>query len=187
MVIDVGRALCISWLAGGLGSLLLVATNPALAVRFPDGSVAFDYPPGFFEIVNPYPDVWLSGTTYFFVLQVPANAGESLQQLVITQQPSSETIDFIPTATRAFRDKSESQRLELGEVTFDRQQQTLVINFDPPVSPGTMVRVAVSPDHNPQFDGVYLFDITAVPAGPKPRSQRIGTGRLQFYRSGPAW
>jgi Protein of unknown function (DUF2808) len=187
MVSSIRLAACSGFLSWGLGALLTLPISPGLAVEFPDGRVAFDHPPGFFEISNPYPDVWISGTTYFVVLQVPANAGASLQQLVIAQQPSQEIIEFIPAQTRAFRGKPNSDRLGLGAVTFDRQQQTLVVNFDPPVPPGTMVTVAVSPERNPQFEGIYLFDVTVVPTGPKPLSQRIGTGRLQFYRGGKGW
>jgi hypothetical protein len=165
------------------GYWLLRLNSPSLAARFSDGTVAFDYLPSFFGASTPYPDTWVSGTTYFFKLQVPANAGEPLQRVVITQQPAPETIEFMPKATRAYVGRSEKAQLGLGTVTFDRQQQTLVVNFDPPVLPGTAVTLAVSPERNPQFDGIYLFSVTVFPAGEKVRGQMVGTGRLQFYRA----
>ncbi|MBW4549863.1 MAG: DUF2808 domain-containing protein [Aphanocapsa sp. GSE-SYN-MK-11-07L] len=168
----------------GLGLVTFGLSSPTLAVRFADGTVAFDHLPSFFGASTPYPDTWVSGTTYFFKLQVPANAGEPLQRIEITQQAAPETIQFIPEATRAYIGRSQKDRLGLGKVTF--QEQTLTVNFDPPVPPGTLVTLAVSPEQNPQFAGVYLFSVTVFPAGEKVRGQMVGTGRLQFYR-GDDW
>ncbi len=166
------------------GLLALGLNSSALAVRFADGTVAFDHLPSFFGASTPYPDTWVSGTTYFFKLQVPANAGEPLQRIEITQQAAPETIQFIPAATKAYIGRSEKERLGLGKITFE--EQTLAVNFDPPVPPGTLVTLAVSPEQNPQFSGVYLFNVTVFPAGEKVRGQMVGTGRLQFYR-GDDW
>lgn len=156
---------------------------PALAVRFPDGRVAFDRPPKLLDVNTPYPDVSVTDTTYFFTVQVPANAGEPLQRIVLTQQPAQETILFLPEATQAYVG-SRRNRLGLGEVNFDSQAQTLSVNFNPPVPPGTRLTLAVSPERNPFYDGVYLFGVTAFPVGEKSQGQYIGTGRLQFYRGG---
>jgi hypothetical protein len=38
--------------------------------------------------------------------------------------------------------------------------------------------------NNPQFDGVYLYTITAYPAGEKVRGQYLGFGRFHFTISG---
>ena len=53
------------------------------------------------------------------------------------------------------------------------------IAFDPPVSPGTTVTVALRAKRNPS-GGVYLFGVTAFPAGERSWGQFLGYGRLHF-------
>ncbi|XFA74411.1 DUF2808 domain-containing protein [Thermosynechococcaceae cyanobacterium Okahandja] len=165
----------------GLGIALLAPA--AIAVEFPDGRVAFDQPPIFAEANTPYPQVWFPSPIYNFILRVPDAAGEPLERLEIQQLPSQETLYFQPQRTRAFVGTRPRQRISLGEVVFDPDNQLLQMTFDPPVPPGTYLRVEVSPVRNPQWAGVYLFGVTAFPrGGALAIGQYIGTGRLQFYR-----
>ncbi|MDZ4877634.1 MAG: hypothetical protein CLLPBCKN_007069 [Chroococcidiopsis cubana SAG 39.79] len=54
-----------------------------------------------------------------------------------------------------------------------------MIAFDPPVSPGTTVTVALRAESNPD-GGIYLFGVTAFPAREKSSGQFLGYGRLHF-------
>ncbi len=167
----------------GIGLSLVCIAPRVMAVEFPDGRVAFDHPPIFAEANTRYPQVWLPNPIYNFILRVPDTAGEPLARLEIQQLPSLETLYFQPQRTRAFVGTRPRQRIPLGEVVFDPNNQVLRINFDPPVPPGSYLRVEVSPVHNPQWEGAYLFGITAFPRGGELAiGQYIGTGRLQFYR-----
>jgi Protein of unknown function (DUF2808) len=58
----------------------------------------------------------------------------------------------------------------------------VVVNFDPPVRPGTTVRVSVRSLENPISGGTYLFGITAFPAGEMGYGQFLGYGRIQIYQ-----
>ncbi|HIK44754.1 MAG TPA: DUF2808 domain-containing protein, partial [Leptolyngbyaceae cyanobacterium M65_K2018_010] len=70
----------------------------------------------------------------------------------------------------------------LGEVTQERGGQTvLTINFDPPVTPGMPLILALRPWQNPRFGGVYLFGATAYPVGEVVRPTFLGYARLSFY------
>lgn len=71
-----------------------------------------------------------------------------------------------------------------GRVVFDGSSALLTVTFDPPVPPGAYLRLEVAPVRNPQWDGTYLFAVTAFPrGGDRAMGQNIGTGRLQFYRN----
>ncbi|WJI25287.1 DUF2808 domain-containing protein [Thermosynechococcus sp. QKsg1] len=159
-------------------------TPQSLGVEFPDGRVAFDQPPIFVEANTRYPQVWLTNTTYNFIVQIPTTAGEPLARLDIQQLPGIETIYFLPQRTRAFIGDRSRQPIPLAEVTFDGHSALLTVTFDPPVPPGWYLRVEVAPVRNPQWDGTYLFAVTAFPrGGDRAMGQNIGTGRLQFYRN----
>lgn len=148
-------------------------TPQSLGVEFADGRVAFDQPPAFVEANTHSPHLWLTHTTYNFIVQIPTTAGEPLARLDIQQLPSMETIYFLPLRTRAFVGDRSRQPIPLGEVT-----------FDPPVSPGSYLRVEVAPVRNPYWEGMYLFAVTAFPrGGDRALGQNIGMGRLQFYRN----
>lgn len=41
-------------------------------------------------------------STYIFEIEIPQNAVNSLQKIVINQQTNMETIDFFPDQTKAF-------------------------------------------------------------------------------------
>lgn len=73
-------------------------------------------------------------------------------------------------------------KLSLESTTYDDTTQTVTIHLADAVSPGEILTVALPPVRNPTRAGVYLFTITAAPAGTRPRTQRIGTGRLYVFR-----
>jgi Protein of unknown function (DUF2808) len=181
-------------LALSLGAVLLtsvgsIATSPqpSQAVRLADGTVYFNAPPRLVgaSATNNAVNAWT--VTYYFTLNHLESAGEPLQTVTIVQDQGTDTVRFSPSEIRAFegtRDRDEA-RLTLGEVTSDRKTRTVTINFNPPVPPGRTVTIALSPDRNPLYGGIYLFGVTAFPAGEKTHGQFLGFGRLQFYESGP--
>jgi hypothetical protein len=59
----------------------------------------------------------------------------------------------------------------------------ITIAFEQPVQPGQTVTVAVKSEANPTFGGVYLFGVTAYPAGESSLGQFLGYGRINFYGS----
>lgn len=158
-----------------------VSRLPVQAIQLADGTVYFAHPP---RLVNatttfPNPGVW---ATYYFTLSLPEKAGEPLQRVTLTQQEGREDIRFNLKRTYAFvgTPSRSRQRLNLGEVTFDRQKKTVSVTFDPPVPPGQTVTLGLRPVHNPLYGGVYLFGVKAFPAGEKSYGQFLGFGRLQF-------
>lgn len=127
----------------------------------------------------------VSTSTYYFTLNVPGDAGEPLGQVVINQKDGDSAVRRIrydTDETRAFTgtpgDRGEAVPVQ---TSFDRDTQTVTVTFDQPIAPGTVVTIGLEPDRNPRLGGVYLFGVTAYPAGASASGQFLGYGRLQFY------
>ncbi|MBW4457045.1 MAG: DUF2808 domain-containing protein [Nostoc indistinguendum CM1-VF10] len=173
-----------------------VAVRVTQAVQLRDGTVYFVQPPKLVEATTTYKDVNVWGATYYFKINVPENAGESLQKVTIAQREGAENIRYNLNDTRAFVGTSDASgglrlrkesRLTLGPVTAERKTRTVTVNFDPPVTPGQTVTIALSPVKNPSFSGVYLLGVTAFPVGEKSHGQFLGFGRFQFYSNRSHW
>lgn len=142
-------------------------------------------PPRLVDAETTFNRVADSNATYFFILELPENAGSPLQQLQITQRDGSSRVrrvQYEVEDTQAFLGTPDDQgnALNLSETRFDRESQTFTVTFDPPVPPGTTLTLRLHPERNPRLGGVYLFGVTAYPAGAN-RGQFLGYGRLHFY------
>jgi len=156
------------------------------AVQLQDGTVYFVQPPSLVEAVTTYKDIYVTGATYYFTIYLPPNAGEPLQQITFNQHEGVDRIDFDLKATSVFEGNRShtGQKLALKDATSDRKTRTVTLTFDPPVSPGRTITIALKPEQNPSVSGVYLFGVTAFPPGEKAHGQFLGYGRLQFYSYG---
>jgi len=86
-------------LAIGIGAVSVPVTQ---AVQLRDGIVYFVQPPKLVDATTTYKDVNVWGATYYFTINVPENAGESLQKVTITQKEGAENIRYDLNDTRAF-------------------------------------------------------------------------------------
>ena len=167
----------IGLMVAALGLLVL----PAQAVRFSDGTVHFSGVPllGKVSTTDNQAQAW--SATYLFTLQIPENSSEPLGRVVLQQTSGVDDIDFILKRTTAYVNGNRRQAVPVQATR--EKDRTISLNFEPPVPPGTTVTLALRPDENPRTGGVYLFGVTAFPAGDNVSSQFIGYGRLQFYDS----
>ncbi|WP_017717558.1 DUF2808 domain-containing protein [Kamptonema formosum] len=165
------------------------ASEPAPAVRLADGMVYFVEPPRLLSATTTQKATGVWGAMYYFTLSVPESAGEPLRQVLIRQREGSDTLEFDWDGTRAFEGTPSNRgaRLGLAPVRTDRQARTVSVTFDPPVPPGSTVTVALRPVQNPHFSGIYLFGVTAYPAGEPSHGQFLGYGRFHFYSGGDSW
>lgn len=183
-----------SWIrlaiATTFGGILLYPSfsTPSQAVQLQDGKVYFVHPPSLVSAATTERRTSDSSASYFFTLSVPEDAGEPLQQVEIAQRDGStqaRLVQFDAEDSRAFvgtrRDRGDD--LNLGKNNYNRDSQTLSVVFDPPVPPGTTVTLELQPKRNPRRDGIYLFGVTAYPAGADAHGQFLGYGRLQFDSS----
>jgi len=166
--------------SAGLSSLPQSIAN---AVTLGDGTIAFVQPPRLVSASTPYVDTSVSDTTYYFTLEVPATAGEPLQQVTFSQIRGTEDIEFNQKDTFAFEGTRNRQgaKLALKAVNSKEKEQAVTVTFDTPVPPGKTVTIGLRTYRNPFYDGVYLFGVKAFPSGQKTAGQFLGIGRLQFY------
>jgi len=180
------------WLSMSLAASLSIGSvlsMPSRAVQFPDGRVAFDRPPSLLQASTTRRTVSDSSVRYYFDLSIPENAGEPLQQVVIAQRDGESfvrEIQYNPEDTQAFTGshRNRGNELSLGDVVWNRDDQSITVNFDPPVPPGTDITIRLEPERNPRRSGIYLFGVTVFPDGETPQGQFVGYGRLHFYDRG---
>jgi hypothetical protein len=158
----------------------------AQAVQLSDGVVYFVEPPSLGSVTTTYNAVDVLQPTYYFTIDIPENAGEPLKKVVINQiegvdHPLGNLADVYATIGSR-KDKKVRQTIE--PLVKDPNKRTVSVIFNPPVSPGQKITIALIPVSNPDVSGVYLFGVTAFPTGEKSHGQFLGVGRLQFYSSG---
>jgi hypothetical protein len=173
----------------GIGLLTLTAAGGSLlpaaapAIQYADGTVGFSYP---LRLTDSYATrnlVYDGSVTYYLTFEFPAAAAEPLDYVVINlEQGFDPLFRFRPEHTEAFVNTPDGRLpLPLGEITQDREASTLTVAFDPPAAPGAPITLALRPQQNPRFAGVYLFGATAYPVGETVRPTFMGYARLSFY------
>lgn len=183
-------------IAASLGVLLIAATAiggvnpfPSQAVTLADGTVYFVQPPRLLKATTTQSATYAWSATHYFTLELPENAGEPLQRVTIAQREGVDVLRYDLEDSRAFvgQPTGKRQAIPLGVVTADRKTRTVSVTFDPPIAPGQTVTIGLRPVRNPNIGGVYLFGVTAFPAGEKAHGQFLGFGRLHFYEARDAW
>jgi len=175
-----------SWIgtvAAIAAGMVNISGLPAQAVQLTDGKTYFVQPPRFVGASATYTDAYAWSSTYYFTLTLLENAGEPLQKLVITQENAPDYPDFELQHSEAFERNGSRHgaQIPLKTVTLDPKTRTITIIFDPPVLPGRTITIALSPVRNPSLGGVYLYGVTAYPAGEQAYGQFLGFGRIHIY------
>jgi Protein of unknown function (DUF2808) len=160
---------------------LVLSSIQAQSVQLADGTVHFAAVPRLTETRTTDNDAGSFGAVYYFTIAVPADAGEPLARVTVTQKEGLSSVRFLPQRTRVFADERRRQSIVPRDVQVD-DQEAISVSFNPPIAPGTRVIIGLRPRYNPRTDGVYLFGVTAFPAGEKSQGQFLGFGRLHFYQ-----
>ena len=154
------------------------------AVQLRDGKVYFVQAPRLVKATTTFDDVNIWGATYYFIVKVPSDAGEPLQEITINQHTGLDDIDFDLKDSFAFFKNRGGKKEKLPlQITEKRDDKTVLLKFNPPIEPDKTINIALKPIRNPSVEGVYLFGVTAFPAGEKSHGQFLGYGRLHFHRN----
>lgn len=159
-----------------------LATVPAVAVKLTDGKTYFVNPPRLQEVWATQRAANFWGSTYYFTLSLPSNAGEPLKKVEISLEPAPDYPRFDLRRTVAFTgtNEREATRLPLESVTFEPQKRVIAVVFQPPVDPGTVVTIGLYAVRNPFTGGIYLYGVKAFPIGAEPHGQFLGYGRIHI-------
>lgn len=176
----------------GLGVLLgtaLIGVQAADAVRLSDGRVYFVAPPRLVNAVTTERSALARNATYYFTIEVPASSDEPLGQLAITQRDgdsAARRVEFDVEDSVAFVGTRRQQGAEvaIASTSFNDETNTVTVQFNPPIPPGTTVTIGVDPERNPRTGGIYLYGVTAFPAGDQPYGQFLGYGRIDINDPG---
>ena len=162
------------------GTCSLSLSASVQAVQLANGQVFFDSAPRLLKAATTYSSTEVSGATYYFEIDLPENAGEPLQQIQIQQREGFDRVNFNPARTRAFLGKRRGEEVLLEAVDGDDEER-VTVTFAEAIAPGHKLVLALKPHWNPDTGGVYLFGVTALPAGESVHPQFLGYGRLHFY------
>lgn len=158
---------------------------PARAVQLSDGTVAFTGVPILEGASASQNAAYFWGSWYAFTIAVPENAGEPLQKVAISQENNVSYAYFDLSRTEAYEGsrRRSGARLPVRNVTRDPETRLIMVEFEPPVPPGKTITIELYASRNPDAGGVYMYGVTAFPAGEKPRGQFLGYGRIHIYES----
>ncbi|HEY9657015.1 MAG TPA: DUF2808 domain-containing protein, partial [Allocoleopsis sp.] len=118
---------------GGFG--ISFPERSAQAVQLSDGTVYFNTPPTLENAYNIVRRTTASNGVYYFTLTLPENAGEPLQQIVITQQDAGSTpraVQYNTDDTQAFTGthRHPGEPLTIEQTTYDSDTQTVTVTLD---------------------------------------------------------
>lgn len=162
-----------------LGSYTITTAMPLAEQRS-----FFRKSPSLLNATTTFSSVRAWGATYYFTIQLPQDAGDSLGKIAIAQRDAPDNISFYLDRTVAFEGthRRKGEILNIESVTQDEETGAIAVTFVSPVPAGTTLTIGLKPKRNPDYSGIYLFGVTAVPAGENPYSLYLGVGRLTFYR-----
>jgi len=156
----------------------------AQAVQLANGRTYFERPPSLSGASVSQNSTYFPGAIYSFTLIVPAQAGEPLGSVLIRQEPSTDYVRFNLKEVKAYEGTADREqgRLVVRAIESDSKQPRAVrVTFDPPVAPGKTITIDLRSFQNPTTDGIYLYGVTAFPAGEQPYGQFLGFGRIHIY------
>ena len=164
-------------------SLSALGTVPAAvrALQAPDGTVAFEAAPRLRQARALHDEPGAPLVDYYFTLRLPENAGEPLQRVRIRQREGLEPLRFRDEAV-AFAGVPNNRGRAFPLQAVEREGSAVSLVLDEPAPPGTTLTVGIRSRQNPTSGGIYLFGVTAYPAGERAQGLYLGIGRLQFDR-----
>ena len=160
----------------------LAAVKPTIAREV--NTAYFTKAPRLLGASTTYSGVRVRYAKYYFNVEIPKDAGNHLQQIVIAQRQGQEEIEFRLDETVAYlgTNRNKEEQIAIAEVIQNEETGEIKVILENPIPPDTTFTVALKPRRNPFFDGVYLFGVTVFPQGDDPTGLYLGAGRLQFYR-----
>ena len=164
-------------------AILTVQQPPVESIQLADGKTYFAQIPRLIDAEATFDATRFPRSIYYFTLAIPEDAGEPLQRVTIQQQPGFDDVAFNLKRTVAYEQPKRKRVLPLRPVSRNATN-TIVIDFEAPVQPGTTLTIGLRTHQNPRAGGTYLFGVTAFPAGEQGHGQFLGYGRIPIFDSG---
>lgn len=154
-----------------------VSASQVSASQVSTGSTQFEHAPRLVGATTNQLAAFVSGGTYEFTLTVPQNAGAPLAAVTISQEPNAPKIQFETNQSRVTANGVTVPLTSIGGAGSDE----ITIAFDRPIQPGSTVKISLQAQQSPGSEGVYLFGVTAYPAGEQTNGLFLGYGRVSLF------
>ena len=157
----------------------LLPAQKAAAIELEDRPNLFGYPLDVADVR--VPNNWqYQRTDYRFTIDIPEAAEKPLKTVTFAQIEGADYPRFSDRRSRAYEVTEEGDRPLDISVNNDWNNRTVTVTFDSPVPPGRQIKVLLNAQ-NPR-DGVYIYEVAAVPPDTEGLGQRIGIEGLNFYQ-----
>lgn len=169
-----------------LALALLLPAAQALELR---GSTYFAKPPWKATLTSYATNVAEPLPRHYISVDLDPAAGASLAALTVLQiRGADQDFSYDPRRTRAFlgRPRREGAAVPV-QAAYEERNRRFTVRFPQPVPPGSTITVELRPWRNPQVADTYLFEVTALPAGPNPVASPVGVATLRIYDAFPFW
>ena len=168
------------------GGAIVVNTAIAQEQTQEQSRTYFIKAPRLLTAATTFSGVRVRGAKYYFNIVIPEDAGNDLQQVAIRQRKGQEDIEFRLEKTVAYRgtNRDKGAEIAIANITQNEQSQEIIVTFENPIAPGTAFTVGLKPRRNPDYAGVYVFGVTAIPQGNNPTPLYLGAKDLRFYHGG---
>jgi len=167
----------------GLMAVILVnlVKFESQAVQYPDGKLAFESAVLLVDTHATFNEIRARQARYYFDLELPDDAGESLGKVIIKQRAGGNEIEFKTEKTKAYLGTHRQKQAEIAVNTvYDRDLDATIVKFEQPISAPNELTIGLKPKRNPNLPGVYLFGVTAFPPGKRSLGLYLGAGRFHF-------
>lgn len=122
-------------------------------------------------------DFELRRSEYYFTIDFPADAVESLEKLTFEQVEGAGYPRYRDSGSYAF-DNADRTPLPISAVQNNSDDKTITVEFDPPIEPGRQITVGFKA-RNPR-SGTYVYQLTAFPVGAT-QGQYAGVDRFSVF------
>lgn len=147
--------------------------------------VAFRKAPRLLDIYTTFNSVRSRSAKYYFDITIPDDAGAPLKKVEIEMRQGQETIYYRLEKTFAYlgTHRRRGEELAIEQVSLDEETGIITVEFLDAIPPGTTLTVRLKPTRNPDYSGVYVFGVTAIPQGANPYALYLGSRSISFYSS----
>jgi Protein of unknown function (DUF2808) len=171
-----------------LGCLAFTAPTASASEDKPVVSKSFETALKLTRAYAIYDGVQYYPASYQFTIQIPPAIKQSLARLTIDvpednaafgmelPEPNNVLV-FKPTDPESLLPHYSARNIP-ARITLEKR--TVVVDFEPPLSPDQTITIEFTKMRNPEQAGTYLLGIQALPAGQDTVKQFVGYGRLVF-------
>lgn len=161
-------------------NLPTATSNPILLAANPSSNVQFAQAPRLLNATTTEKTTNQLGARYFFTIEVPPNAGASLEQLDFILKLGTNYPRFTAQGSKVFQgDSKQGSNVPVKMVVSDPSTRTLTVTLSEPIKPGQTSTVMLKTVKNPSV-GTYQYEIRGHAKDSQSKGQYVGLGRIEI-------